>query len=276
MTAELKNPELAYHYTDASGLFGVLSNGELWATDLRFLNDESELHYGIGLADLVLNKKATSVENDERRRRLVEFLRRTLSLIGVGPRASARYAVSLARSGDLIGQWRGYGGFGRGYALGFDLISIQSLHGVECREVIYQSTVAQEKINSIVDTYLHDAMKVAETDGRRGSIARQAAQDVVAVALFTKHPAFEDEREIRLLVDATQPKHRVRGDEVVPYVPVALPHVGNGGIVPSLREILLGPLTSARSEVGLREFLISIGYGDKDVSITRSEIPFVA
>ena len=43
------HPEIAetvstiYHYTDPRGLVGVLSHDQLWATDIRFLNDSAEL-----------------------------------------------------------------------------------------------------------------------------------------------------------------------------------------------------------------------------------------
>lgn len=39
------NNGLRYHYTDAQGLLGIIQNGRLWATDIRFLNDPSEAHF---------------------------------------------------------------------------------------------------------------------------------------------------------------------------------------------------------------------------------------
>ena len=38
-------PETVFHYTDAPGLFGIITNKELWFTDTRFLNDVSEGEY---------------------------------------------------------------------------------------------------------------------------------------------------------------------------------------------------------------------------------------
>jgi len=34
-----------YHYTDPKALIGILSQGQLWATDIRYLNDNSELRH---------------------------------------------------------------------------------------------------------------------------------------------------------------------------------------------------------------------------------------
>ncbi len=35
-------PELLYHYTSQKGLDGILSNANIWATDIRSLNDWTE------------------------------------------------------------------------------------------------------------------------------------------------------------------------------------------------------------------------------------------
>jgi hypothetical protein len=36
-------PTTLYHYTTTDGLLGILASEEVWATDIRFLNDTSEL-----------------------------------------------------------------------------------------------------------------------------------------------------------------------------------------------------------------------------------------
>ncbi len=38
-----ETPTLLYHYTDVAGLIGICSSGALWGTNLRFMNDASEL-----------------------------------------------------------------------------------------------------------------------------------------------------------------------------------------------------------------------------------------
>src|ERR1017187_3396179 len=42
-------PENLYHYTNAIGLQGIVKSKSLWASDLHFLNDRSELIYGHNL-----------------------------------------------------------------------------------------------------------------------------------------------------------------------------------------------------------------------------------
>jgi hypothetical protein len=40
-------PDTLYHYTDASGLHGILENNSLWATHAAYLNDSQEFIYGM-------------------------------------------------------------------------------------------------------------------------------------------------------------------------------------------------------------------------------------
>ena len=48
------DPALLYHYTDSKGLLGIFETGKLRATEARYLNDATELEYGLGLAEEVL------------------------------------------------------------------------------------------------------------------------------------------------------------------------------------------------------------------------------
>ena len=43
-----------FHYTDANGLYGILSSGQLWSTAYHATNDDSELRYGEGMMASVL------------------------------------------------------------------------------------------------------------------------------------------------------------------------------------------------------------------------------
>jgi hypothetical protein len=38
-----------YHYTNAGGLYGILTDEKLWATHAAYLNDSQEFLFGMGL-----------------------------------------------------------------------------------------------------------------------------------------------------------------------------------------------------------------------------------
>ena len=44
-----KPEKLLYHYTDQTGLDGILSSGCMWATHFKFLNDSSEREHGFSV-----------------------------------------------------------------------------------------------------------------------------------------------------------------------------------------------------------------------------------
>jgi hypothetical protein len=49
-------PAILYHYTAADGLLGMLQSHQIWATNVRFINDRSELDYGINLVCRVFER----------------------------------------------------------------------------------------------------------------------------------------------------------------------------------------------------------------------------
>ena len=49
MTPPDDGPELLYHYTTAVGLEGILTTGDLWATNALYLNDATEITHFLNL-----------------------------------------------------------------------------------------------------------------------------------------------------------------------------------------------------------------------------------
>jgi hypothetical protein len=39
--------QIFYHYTSQRGLLGIIKEKKIWATNIRYLNDEREFDYGI-------------------------------------------------------------------------------------------------------------------------------------------------------------------------------------------------------------------------------------
>lgn len=103
---------IAFHYSDMAGTFGVLTSAELWATDLRFLNDEGEVRHGVGIAHEAL--EAAREDQADEIKGFLWLIEDALQIATLGPRAHRRFAVSLSGNGDLLSQWRAYGGGGTG------------------------------------------------------------------------------------------------------------------------------------------------------------------
>ena len=53
---------MLFHSTTQAGLVGILASRELWATDLRFFNDSTELHLALDLAEKRVSEMVQSRE----------------------------------------------------------------------------------------------------------------------------------------------------------------------------------------------------------------------
>jgi len=123
-------PETLVHYTTAAGLLGILTKKSIWATDLRFLNDATELSFARETVNTKLEaRKRAEVAiytREDEARACSEFF----DLFLEGSRASQSfcdygvYVACFCREGDLLSQWRGYGG-DHGYSVEFPANAIE-------------------------------------------------------------------------------------------------------------------------------------------------------
>ncbi|HET8798761.1 MAG TPA: hypothetical protein VFO89_13795, partial [Thermoanaerobaculia bacterium] len=56
-------PSNLYHYTTADGLRGILTHGHIWATNVRYMNDRSELTYAREVVFDELNRAVASCDH---------------------------------------------------------------------------------------------------------------------------------------------------------------------------------------------------------------------
>jgi hypothetical protein len=107
-------PEIVYHYTDASGLMGMLTYNKIWATDYRFLNDKSEIAHTRQEVRKIISSKLEESKDDILTKLYGEILRYQDK-----PRKSDVFVFSLSKERDDLSQWRGYAREGLGFTVGF-------------------------------------------------------------------------------------------------------------------------------------------------------------
>lgn len=268
------NKKLRYHYTDASGLIGILTSDRLWATDVRFLNDPSEGRFlPAKLLDL-MGAKPGGLSITERR--AIDEIRRSLA----NPRdASSTFSVSFCSDGDLLSQWRGYGSFGLGYAIGLDLSN--SPHPQ--LGMLYDVSYGEEPLEDVAADLLEIYAKATEKWGLH--ICEEAAVLLQSLAHAFKEPSYKEEQESRIVTGISKQRElfareaplrfRARGGDIIPYIPLALDIVRGEDLVPKLpiRRIVLGPgVDYERNVSSLSRLLGENGY--LGVEIVASTIPF--
>jgi hypothetical protein len=144
-------PQL-FHYTNAAGLLGILSSGSLWATHFQFLNDTSEMQYGLDGARAVTSTLAE--QGSEAKRRFLGDTEERLDHL-FEHKIVPPYVFSFCRLGDLLSQWREYGGGGSGFSIAFDYGELSGLFGgpTGVLPITYSPTDQREILSATVEEY---------------------------------------------------------------------------------------------------------------------------
>jgi len=239
-------PRQLYHYTSTQGLYGILTSGSVWASDLGYLNDASELTYAAALIEKEIDALKESVSEHTS-----ELFRRSQSEASPDNASNGYLAICFCAKGDLLSQWRAYADSGKGCALGFDSSALSESAG-ELFKVIYNEAEQVSLIKETIDLVTRSLATSIETLGE-GQIQEilptysMILRHHLNRMVFTfKHPAFEEESEWRLIVPYTRDEKldvmgfRQAGALLVPYLPISF---GDGTVNPKLPllDIVHGP-----------------------------------
>jgi len=276
-------PAVIYHYTDESGLRGILQSGKLWLTDIFCLNDPSELRHGIRLALDILRQEA-----DKGPPELKLFHKNLAQVVTGNLEVTAHYFICcFSDTGEDLGQWRSYAADGRGYALGFDRKLLEGAfihngHGPSTFGMTYDD----KKLSQLQKKLVAEAIPlISKPQGRNlsGEIISQymAALSVkltsacLMSSLFFKHPAYSNEKEFRFLEvhSAGKPipdlKFRSRPYSLVRYREFDWKRFAGN----SLTKIVIGP--AADPKVASRFAYDCVReFASGNVAISQSEIPY--
>jgi hypothetical protein len=276
--------EIIYHYTRPKGLIGILSDGQFWATDIKYLNDGLEELHGEAMIEKFLD--AISRNSDDNKKTIaddcLEILRRTPHWLN---EKIATYVVCFSSDGDSKEMWNAYGSAGSGFSVGIQRRALEQeigerpafkkwpAGGTKLVKVRYteedQMHFLREGFDDICS---HPADSLNGYAGIVAIIASRAASSL-------KHPCFKGECEWRVV---TSPNlsgssgvfFRPSARTVVPYVKV--PSIKRNGWKLPIASITIGP--TLHQELSVRSamtLLVANGYSLEDVEIRRSELPLV-
>ncbi len=214
---------LLYHYTDASAVQSILQYGKMRLTDMRYLNDSTEIIYGSNLIlSEVSSGRLTHRLNKDYAVASSEYVIEKLShLIGAGFNDYPAYSLSFSEVGDLLSQWRSYGG----YAIEIDTaLWLQELARCEYEE----SNAKRNSFEPIIDALRLIGRDLRDFSGRPSMRGHEGYMDLIKYAATLKHPGFSEEKEWRLLLDkraadSKAVKFRPRGDILIPYIDIEMP-----------------------------------------------------
>lgn len=182
-----------YHYTSLQGLMGIIESRVLRASDVRYMNDSTELTYALNMIQTAIADRAPATPTDARS--LSAFATWLRDQINKGPML---FSASFRANGNLLSQWRGYASHGKGMSLGFNPAAIQRLavdQGFSLGQCIYDPKQQIGLIEDIIDTVLSMC-----SDSRcLNSVFDEIEGDLLSMCALFKHPAFIEEQEWRLV-----------------------------------------------------------------------------
>lgn len=288
-------PNVLFHYTSATGLIGILKSKSIWLTDLRYMNDGSELEYAEKLiGDCIAAKQAAPDLTDIQ----ASFLSRIAIVINPFKGRSSIYSASFCENGNLLSQWRSYRGHSGGYAMGFDFFHTLRTMNRPCalRRITYDVNRQRSLVNDLVDKFLNSVGKA--TSGHKLQdvsrpfweyVTHRYSELAVEFLFCFKHPDFHEEKEWRLvnpsLHQSAIERHvdplnfREYQGNIVPYHIVSFEEAVKAasndlsGIAFPVREIVIGPtINSDLNEQSLAALMLST-CKDMEPTIKKSEIP---
>lgn len=237
-----------YHYTSLNGVLGIVASQQLWASDIRYMNDSAELRH---TADLVKDEVEMRLAQGHDHPRLlnsfIEWVRHRIT------NGHILFGASFRSNGNLLSQWRGYSAVGKGASLGFNADHVRHCaaeQNFKLGQCVYERAEQRRLIAQVVDAVDTLAAKTGviagdEEPGQYFGLFEHLETDLLRIAAILKHPSFEEEQEWRLVspVISNYREASVYFREgrtmLVPYMKFSLVHDDRAAI--ALDHIYVGP-----------------------------------
>jgi len=197
--------ERLYHYTNFTGLLGIVDSRALWASDIRYMNDSAELKH---TADLIHTEVTHRIGAGHAKPDLLnQFLDWVTHRITNG---HMLFASSFRSNGNLLSQWRGYSRLGKGVSLGFNpdyILRCAKQQSFQIGKCIYSRESQRRLISQVVDSvealaeehHPKSDNQKEQGDNSYHSVFHMIESDLLRIAAILKHPSFREEEEWRIV-----------------------------------------------------------------------------
>jgi hypothetical protein len=282
-----ESDKILYHYTSLEGLLGIIESKSIWATNILYLNDASELNYSMGLLIDQISTFKNDITIDSEwlyRLNFYDRLIENINKIILDTEHFVFFVCSFSEEKDLLSQWRGYCPEGIGFSLGFSSRNIEQCSKFnKCwlRKCIYDEKKQISKIRGLIEkiSLRYKARhSTEERDEQEILLFADLVMDFIELAPTFKHPKFKEEKEWRLITRKNYLrdkaikaiKYRIGKSMVVPYIEILLPSEGESLFI---NQIVVGPTHESILSKASVEMLLK----SKNVKIDKvqySTIPY--
>ncbi len=269
------------HYTTQSGLLGIVGAEKIWATNIKFLNDEHEFKHALDLIkDIIPTSNIKTGHKDHTiYKAYIEDLEKQLRSLD-NYRSESIFTLSFSEETDLLSQWRGYCPENNGYCLILDANEILSsaeilydnAHLVQC---VYEEKNKKSQIKDTLNKHWSSYFK-CDGDKERKNVIQSLSKDIMLLASYFKHPSFSEEKEHRIVVildyaPDNDLKFREGRFSLIPYLEIP-------ALKKSLKEIHIGPTSNKTLAKRALETFLDTMYElpvvFSDLKISHSKTPY--
>ena len=170
--------KLLYHYCSVETFFNIITNQTLRLTNIQYMNDAKELHYGLDLLEEA--DDVYKIKNEDRD--YIEI-----------------YAMCFSEEGDLLSQWRGYGNNAEGLSIGFDFSILKDKNELNIPRDSKSNTHYLHNLQQVTYNLEEQKRKITEflnIDKTDNSFLVEQWNKLVS---SLKNPNFAEEKEWRLI-----------------------------------------------------------------------------
>lgn len=294
-----ESTDLVFHYTNLSGLIGIIESQCLWATNLYFLNDRNEYKHGMN----IIKKVMESIKTQEN-----ESILHAISVVLNEISEVDRYVTCFSKEGDSLSQWRAYANYGNGISIGFNRKKLElALSGINSyKYIVYDKEKQKSAVKLIVDEairfFLSKKNELNWSDLQYYSFVGYSVSRVLDFIIASyKDPAFKEEKEYRIerrqyhnilntKVEKLDIYHRTNEKIIVPYTKIKTKpkeHRESNGELPfiftitklPIENIVIGPSSNQEEVIQSIKQLLQNNYYSvnsvlADVEIIKSAIPY--
>jgi hypothetical protein len=284
-------PPFLAHYTTTDGLMGIFNSNTLWYSHISFLNDTTELHYGIQVIENVFSDRKTELDDcgfneglqyHGRSKTIRAYLEDLFEIV------FTPYIFCLCENANQLSQWREYSST-NGYSIVFKSQNLMELRPITetastqatllCK-VIYERYEQRSVTNEIISLIIKGCNEL-KNDGVKPSEKRFmdfmsiAARATIDCVIKFKDYCFHEEHEWRSYRWATPYdehllKYCNKGDTIMPYMVMQYPRESSG-LLPVTQVYYSSSTEAAVRGKVLKMFLDSKNY--KHVTVYPNGFP---
>lgn len=275
MKKNVKIPSSLFHYTDQSGLRGIIKTKSLWFTNIFYLNDTTEFYYTFKLLSDELDKKS---ENDTS---IIQFLKDLATYEDYWGFVMC-FVCSFSKKSDDLSQWRAYSDDGCGYCIEFDSKKIAEIaceKSLILTQCLYDKNIQRKKIEHIIDEILAAFKENGTMAGepKLKKIGKDFGQKLLLLASEFKDKNFKEEAEWRLVNFDLKSKgmsldFRQSKTMLIPYQEIIIAQGAEGSEKMPIKRIIIGPTNHEKlSKKAVEDLLMACSI---DCEVSLSAVPY--